>query len=92
MHAFQVCNCLNKNVRLFLQFSGNVSIDVNGKVKVYKISYSFKLLYVKNTKSENFIKNLIIALFIYLSNDTKISKICWPVETEYFFLVIVKIH
>ena len=35
---------------------------------------------------------LFIALFIYLSNDTKNIKKCWPGEAEYFLLANMKIH
>ena len=55
-----------ENVRLFLQFFGNVTIDVNGKRFFSKFPTVFKLLYMKNAKSENFIKNLIYC-FIHSS-------------------------
>ena len=57
IYAFQGCIFFKENVRIFLQFLGNVTIDVNGKMDF--------LLYMKNAKSENFIKNLIYC-FIHL--------------------------
>ena len=65
-----------ENVRIFLQFLGNITIDVNGKMNFFKISYSFKLLYLKNAMSENSIKNLIYCFFHDFSNETEIVEVC----------------
>ena len=51
-----------KLLDIFLQFLGNVTIDVNGNVAFFKISLDFKLLLFKNSMS-NF-HQMTYALFI----------------------------